>query len=84
MQLLLWGTVVVALFALARWGGRTLACHYGDGSEIGAAFALALGAVVPAGLVGYSGAPKAVVVPLLALALSAGLFSGYGPRPRHY
>lgn len=83
MQLLLWGTVMLALFALARWGGRTLACHYGDVSEIGAALAVALGAVVPAALVSYTDAPEAVVVPLLTLALSVGLFAGYGQRPRH-
>ena len=83
MRLLLWSTVLVALFALARWGGRTLSRHYGDGSEVGAALAIALGTVVPAGLVGYTGAPARVVVPLLALALSVGLVAGYGQRPRH-
>jgi hypothetical protein len=81
MSVLFWGVVLVAVFALARWGGRTLSCHYGDGSEVGAALVVSLGMVVPVGLVDYTGASGAVVVPLVAAALGAGLMTGYGPRP---
>ncbi len=80
MQTLFWGTILLVVFAVARWGGRTLSSHYGDGSEVGAALAVSLGAVVPMGLVGWTGASGAVVVPLLAAALGAGLIAGYAGR----
>lgn len=83
MLVLLWGVILVVVFALARWGGHTLSSHYGDGNEVAAALAVSLGTVVPVGLVGYTGAPSAVVVPLVAVAVGAGLISGYGGRVGH-
>ena len=82
MSWLFWGATLLVVFALARWGGRTLSRHYGDGSEVGAALTVALGTVVPVGLVDYTGAPSGVVIPLLAVSLGIGLITGYGPRPR--
>ena len=81
MSWLVWGVILLIVFALARWGGRTLATHYGDGSEVGAALVVALVAVVPVGLVDYTGARSSVVVPLVAAALAVGLGAGYGQWP---
>jgi hypothetical protein len=77
VSVLLWAVVLVAEYVLATWGGGTLARHYGDGEEVVAALAVSLGAVVPVGLVGYTQASAGVVVPLVAVALGAGLVTGY-------
>jgi hypothetical protein len=81
MSWLFWSVILLLVFALARWGGRTLSRHYGDGSEVGAALTVALGTVVAAGLIDSTGAPSTVVVPLVAVSLATGLIVGYGPRP---
>jgi hypothetical protein len=83
MGVLFWGVVLVVVFVLAHWGGRVLSCHYGDGSEVGAALAVSLGMVVPVGLVDYTRASGAVDDQLVAAAHGAGLIAGYGPRAGH-
>ena len=82
MSVLLWSAILLVVYALARWGGGTLSRHYGDGSEVAAALTVALGTVLPMALVDYTDASETVVVPLVAVALAAGLITGYGRHPR--
>ena len=69
---------LVALFAVCRWGGATLATHHNDPREIGAAALLGfcvLGAVMIVTHVPLPGGPAPLA--LVAVAMAGGLFAGY-------
>ena len=80
MSVLLWAVVLLAVYGVSTWGGRTLSRHYGDGEEVAASLAVSLSAIVPIGLLDYTGASAGVVVPLIGVAMGAGLLTGYGRR----
>ncbi len=70
--------VLLAVFALCAWGGRTLAGHYQDRWEIAATLAVGSCVFAALGLAGNGGDgtagwPEAA----LGLAMATGLFTGY-------
>ena len=82
MSLVVGGFVLLAAFAVCDWSGRTLAHHYQDRWEMAATLAVGACIVVALALAGTvrgptAGWPEAV----LALAMSAGLFTGYYRSP---
>ena len=76
---LVWLLLFPVLYAISRWGGHLLATHHNDAKEVGAALAVALSAVIPFGLISHDHlAGGTMALALTAVAISAGLFSGYG------
>ena len=70
--------VLLAAFGVCEWSGRTLAAHYQDGWEVAAT--LAVGACLFGSITLMHDARDATgpwLEGLLALAMSAGMLSGY-------
>ena len=70
--------VLVVAFAACRWGGHTLAHHYNDRAEIGAALVVSCSVVAPMALASHLGMLHGWLAPLvLAAVCGGGLLAGY-------
>lgn len=70
--------LLVAVFAVCRWGGATLATHHNDAREVSATASIGLCVLAAVAILpraGLPGGPLALL--LVAVAVGGGLFAGY-------
>jgi hypothetical protein len=78
MLLLVWALLLVAVFAACLWSGGTLARHYNDGPEVGAALLIGFAVLGAFALATHTSLPDGpFAIGLIAVAAAGGLVTGY-------